>query len=226
MTDQPTPYRYIDEDDFCLSARLLPDLNTGGVTETLSITIEGSDEPQSVHVPAADVPAVAAGIVRAAGQPPAAAGVAPAADQTELRDRIAEALLTTPRADYEAATDHRKHRYDARCALCAYEVDTLADAVLAVLPEQEAVYARVERLALAFEVSGNEFIADQIRAAVNGPSTGAQQQPAPVAPQPAADSEEETPPAAERVRHSGPDTEFCVLCISGEHDRIGDEPAP
>lgn len=67
MTETAPPYRYVDSDDFCLSARLLPDLDAGGVTDTLSITIEGSDEPQSVHVPAAGVPAVAAGIVAAAG---------------------------------------------------------------------------------------------------------------------------------------------------------------
>lgn len=64
----------------------------------------------------------------------------------------------------------------------------MADAVLAVLPacpdpiecSHEAALgeaqARVERLALAFEVSGNEFIAEQIRAAVTGT------EPAPVVP--------------------------------------------
>jgi hypothetical protein len=25
---------------------------------------------------------------------------------------------------------------------------------------------------------------------------------------------------ATRVRHSGPDTKFCVLCLSGEHERV------
>jgi hypothetical protein len=100
MTDQPPPYRFTDEDDFCLSARLLPDLNTGGLSDTLSITIEGSDEPQSVHVPSADVLAVAAGIVRAAGQQPAPSVVSsPAAPadgpsrRAGLRDEIAEALI-------------------------------------------------------------------------------------------------------------------------------------
>ncbi|MFE3678737.1 hypothetical protein [Streptomyces griseus] len=24
----------------------------------------------------------------------------------------------------------------------------------------------------------------------------------------------------ERIRHSGPDTKFCVLCLPGEHQRI------
>src|SRR5690606_9953564 len=33
----------------------------------------------------------------------------------------------------------------------------------------------------------------------------------------------QTPP--ERVKHSGPDSKFCVLCLSGEHERVDDEPA-
>ncbi|MFF6829606.1 hypothetical protein [Streptomyces longwoodensis] len=59
------------------------------------------------------------------------------ADRAALRDRIVEALLTTRRTDYadlNVKDDHRNHRYDARCALCAYDVDALASAVLAVLP--------------------------------------------------------------------------------------------
>lgn len=32
-------------------------------------------------------------------------------------------------------------------------------------------------------------------------------------------------PASEKVKHSGPETRFCVLCLSGEHERV-DEPAP
>jgi hypothetical protein len=28
-----------------------------------------------------------------------------------------------------------------------------------------------------------------------------------------------------KVRHSGPDTKFCVLCLSGEHERVDDEPS-
>lgn len=55
-------------------------------------------------------------------------------DRAALRDRIADALLTTPRTDYDSTPNHRNHRYDARCALCAYDVDALADAVLSVLP--------------------------------------------------------------------------------------------
>ncbi|MEU4348280.1 hypothetical protein [Streptomyces sp. NPDC023838] len=61
----------------------------------------------------------------------------PDADRAGLRARIAEALLTTRRTDYEGTADHRHHRYDARCALCAYDVDALADAVLATLPADE-----------------------------------------------------------------------------------------
>ncbi|WP_055694672.1 hypothetical protein [Streptomyces prasinopilosus] len=71
-------------------------------------------------------------------EPASAAGQAPATDQTALRDHIAEALLTTRRTDYEGKADHRQHRYDARCALCAYDVDALANAVMAVLPAPTA----------------------------------------------------------------------------------------
>jgi hypothetical protein len=28
---------------------------------------------------------------------------------------------------------------------------------------------------------------------------------------------------AERIKHSGPHTKFCVLCLSGEHERIDDD---
>lgn len=62
----------------------------------------------------------------------------PAPATGTVRDRIAEALLTTRRTDYEGAADHRHHRYDARCALCAYDVEALADAVLAALPNPTA----------------------------------------------------------------------------------------
>lgn len=30
-------------------------------------------------------------------------------------------------------------------------------------------------------------------------------------------------PAPERVKHSGPNTRFCVLCLSGEHERVDDD---
>ncbi|MFE2563008.1 hypothetical protein [Streptomyces mirabilis] len=33
---------------------------------------------------------------------------------------------------------------------------------------------------------------------------------------------EATPPVG-RVKHSGPNTKFCVLCLSGEHERIDEE---
>ncbi|MGW9397288.1 hypothetical protein [Streptomyces sp. NPDC055642] len=38
------------------------------------------------------------------------------------------------------------------------------------------------------------------------------------------DDEDDPVPTIERVKHSGPDTAFCVLCLSGEHERV-DEPA-
>lgn len=87
--DIPRPFRYLDEDEFCLSARLLPDLNAGGTTGIMSITVEGSDEPQSAHVPVTDLPQILAGIAAAAGLAPAA----PAAEfelrgDTEIRAAV------------------------------------------------------------------------------------------------------------------------------------------
>jgi hypothetical protein len=73
---------------------------------------------------------------------------AKATDQETLRERIVEALLTTRRADYAdlgVRANHRVHRFDARCALCTYDVDALADAVLAVLPATDQQAADVER---------------------------------------------------------------------------------
>ncbi|WP_405676750.1 hypothetical protein OG292_19160 [Streptomyces sp. NBC_01511] len=84
MPDQPEPFRYIDADEFCLSARLLPDFDTGGVTDTLSISIEG-DEPQSVHVPVADLPQILSGLAAASGVQPDTRSV----PDTERRARYA-----------------------------------------------------------------------------------------------------------------------------------------
>ncbi|MFL3869203.1 ParB N-terminal domain-containing protein [Streptomyces griseobrunneus] len=64
---EPTPFRYVDEDGFCLSSRLLPDLNAGGTTGVVSITVEGSDEPQSAQMPVAELPKILAGIAESAG---------------------------------------------------------------------------------------------------------------------------------------------------------------
>lgn len=86
-------------------------------------------------------------VVRAAGDDVdallAAEPSAPA-DQN-LRDRIAQVLLTTPREGWtytagQEKWDHHKHgdrpghNYAIYCALCTNDVDLLADAVLAVLP--------------------------------------------------------------------------------------------
>jgi hypothetical protein len=76
------------------------------------------------------------------------------ADQAALRERITDALLTTRRTDWEGKADHRNHRYDARCALCAYDVDALADAVLAVLPvptDRAAVLTEAAEAAFALD---------------------------------------------------------------------------
>lgn len=34
--------------------------------------------------------------------------------------------------------------------------------------------------------------------------------------------DDEAEPTAERVKHSGPETKFCVLCLSGEHERVAE----
>ncbi|MCZ4506955.1 hypothetical protein O3Q52_01765 [Streptomyces sp. ActVer] len=34
---------------------------------------------------------------------------------------------------------------------------------------------------------------------------------------------DEGPQRVERVKHSGPHTKFCVLCLSSEHERIDEE---
>ncbi|WP_405924894.1 hypothetical protein [Streptomyces sp. NBC_00035] len=71
--------------------------------------------------------------IRVALATPAVVPSAPA-DRAALCDRISEALLTTRRTGYEGAAKHGVHGYDARCALCAGDVDALVDAVLAALP--------------------------------------------------------------------------------------------
>jgi hypothetical protein len=48
--------------------------------------------------------------------------------------------------------------------------------------------------------------------------------------QPGKDTEtreaDDTPqPTTERVKHSGPNTKFCVGCLSGEHERVDEQPA-
>jgi hypothetical protein len=34
----------------------------------------------------------------------------------------------------------------------------------------------------------------------------------------------ERPMVSEGIKHVGPETEFCVLCLSGEHERVTDQP--
>ncbi|QTD97013.1 hypothetical protein [Streptomyces cyanogenus] len=73
--------------------------------------------------------------------------VSPPTSRAELRDRIAEVLVTTSREEWpytpgQEKWDHHKHgerpghTYSISCALCTNDVDRLADAVLAVLGEQ------------------------------------------------------------------------------------------
>ncbi|MFF7147534.1 hypothetical protein ACFZAO_05605 [Streptomyces griseoaurantiacus] len=107
----------------------------------------------------------------------AAASAAPsnieAGDRAALRDRIAAALLTTRRADYAdlgVKANHRQHNFDVRCALCTYDVDSLADAVLAVLSEptdQAAVRAAALREA-ANRIDNEELPDDYVDLFDNG----------------------------------------------------------
>lgn len=69
----------------------------------------------------------------------------------DLRTRIAEVLNTTPAGFVQAEPDgvenharhewhrHDRHRYNATCALCRGEEDTLTDAVLAELEKAQAL---------------------------------------------------------------------------------------
>ncbi|MEV7975379.1 hypothetical protein [Streptomyces sp. NPDC086519] len=41
--------------------------------------------------------------------------------------------------------------------------------------------------------------------------------------QPAREARQEPTQDGERVKHSGPHTKFCVLCLSGEHERVDDD---
>ncbi|WP_406324435.1 hypothetical protein [Streptomyces niveus] len=66
MSTTPEPFRYVDADQFCLSARLLPGLDAGA----LSISVEGDGEPQSVHVPVANMPQILSGLAAASGVQP------------------------------------------------------------------------------------------------------------------------------------------------------------
>ncbi|GHC36736.1 MULTISPECIES: hypothetical protein [Streptomyces rochei group] len=60
---------------------------------------------------------------------------------------------------------------------------------------------RERALEAELEIKRLEAQVEELRdllAASSGPSAGKQQ----------------------RVKHSGPDTQFCVLCLSGEHERV------
>ena len=57
-----------------------------------------------------------------------------ATTETGLRESIAVVLRTTPaRGAATTLIDHTEHRYNAGCALCRSETDTLADALLPLL---------------------------------------------------------------------------------------------
>ncbi|MGW3330578.1 hypothetical protein ACWDF9_08560 [Streptomyces rubiginosohelvolus] len=121
---EPAPFRYVDEDGFCLSSRLLPDLDTGGTTGVVSITIEGSDEPQSAHVPVAELPKVLAGI----------AGSAALA--------VARQLLGTTVAEPESGCAHcgsPDHAWDDCAAYTAAVAEEAADLATQLYKAQDAL---------------------------------------------------------------------------------------
>lgn len=71
------------------------------------------------------------------------------ATATDLRARIVEALNTAsgrdePPSELREWRRHDKHNYNATCAVCRGEVDTLADAVLAVFDDQAAEQVAAE----------------------------------------------------------------------------------
>ncbi len=78
-----------------------------------------------------------------------------------LRNRIVDALVTTRRTDYEGKADHRQHRYDARCALCAADVDALTDAVLAVLPSADRASVLREAADAVFALDYDNLVSEQ-----------------------------------------------------------------
>ncbi|MBZ6211695.1 hypothetical protein KVH31_34940 [Streptomyces olivaceus] len=85
--------------------------------------------------------------------------VAAPADQTALRETLRRVLAEADEFSYE---DLEPHDYQKH-------VDGVLAAVLPATTRHDTdtgKFARVERLALTFEVSGNEFIAEQIRAAL------------------------------------------------------------
>ncbi|WP_326659573.1 hypothetical protein [Streptomyces sp. NBC_00385] len=130
----PAPFRYVDEDDFHLSAHLVFNLPA-----TLSITIEGSDEPQSAHVPVGDLPKVLAGIAAAAGLPPARLVLGttdqqPTTAEAERQADIADSVTAHTKALLTRRTETLRKRAERAEA----ERDQLRADRAAVLREAEA----------------------------------------------------------------------------------------
>jgi len=85
-------------------------------------------------------------------------------DQAALRDRIAATLRTTRRISYEGKADHGTHRYDARCALCAGDVDALTEALAAaVLPATTSHDTDIRAAALREAADRAEIVALRLR---------------------------------------------------------------
>ncbi|MEU1433996.1 hypothetical protein ABZ438_07845 [Streptomyces sp. NPDC005786] len=171
MTEPTTPplFRYVDEDDFHLSAHLLLDR----APATLSITIEGSDEPQSAHVPVGELPRVLAGIAAAAGlsAPVAAPTTAPpvyAPCTVHGGDCRTEAWPAPPAPPVDTDPRDRRDRWEAAAWAAGRTVDrnALAAYMAVADTEQAALRAEVEGLdeALRGAISVSEKDGARLRA--------------------------------------------------------------
>ncbi|MCA1218673.1 hypothetical protein [Streptomyces sp. 8L] len=169
MSDQtpPEPYSYADSDGYYLSARLL-----FGDPDTLSVTVEG-DDPQSAHIPLAQVAEVAAGILRAAGLPTATEERAAAAPQSGREQEIRAAA----RSEQEENARLRVQLQEARRALdlacqgsgaaVRRALEDFASRLTARAAPMGAEYFRVDQVADA---------ARRIAAEEHGPAAAAREQ--------------------------------------------------
>lgn len=135
---------------------------------------------------------------------PAPAGVAPATG-AGLREAIRRVLAQCAGFDFDSLEPHD------------YQIQAAAiEAVLPVSAGQADRAAEEHRLALSEALglgTGAPWAAIRERAA----ELAAVPAPSAVA--------GHTGSERERVKHSGPNTKFCVGCLSGEHERVDDEPA-
>jgi hypothetical protein len=164
------------------------------------------------------------------------------ADQTALRDRIAEALM-----QWAEGNNSPKYTSMRRPETVVQNAYSRADAVLAVLPSSgcltpeytdgpchclscDPAAHRTDRAAVSREAEAELYVLlrkageprheaqaliDRHRDEVLHRAELRRM----------ADETATETPQRERVKHSGPDTKFCVLCLSGEHERVDESDA-